>query len=117
MGLLRKDEARIAGGQHDFRRRIEIGELEFALDDADQSPDACLGVVAGAQGGRKRVLIENRRGSIGADISHGQTAAWLVPAGSGPRSRRQKLASCRLSAVGAALAVRALSRAVGLSSV
>src|SRR3546814_2516272 len=99
MGLLRKDEARIAGGQHDFRRRIEIGELEFALEDADQSPDACLGVVAGAQGGRKRVLIENRRGTIGADLSHGQTAAWLVPAGPGRRSRRKNISSCRLSAM------------------
>src|SRR3546814_18480768 len=99
MGLLGKDEARMAGGRHDCRRRIEIGELECALDDADQSPDACLGVVAGAQGCRKRVLIENRRGSIGADISHGQTAAWLVPAGPGRRSSRKNLASCRLSAI------------------
>src|SRR3546814_17920540 len=40
-----------------------------------------------------RSLIENRRGSIGADISHGQTAAWLVPAGPGRRSSRKNIRS------------------------
>src|SRR5690606_9309221 len=104
------------GCQDDFRRRIKIGEFELAFDDPDQTPYAHLGVMAGAQGCGKRVLVEYRRGAIGADISHRHATARSSSAGSGRRSSRKNMASCRLSAMRAALAWRAIAASGSISS-
>src|SRR5690606_36345002 len=111
----RQDEARFVGCQHDIRKRIEIGELQLSFDDADQPPYASLGIVAGAQGGRKCILVEHRRGPIWADVGHRHATLRLSPA-SGRRSKRKNMASFRLSAIRAAFSWRARAATGSISS-
>ena len=53
-GLVRRQDLLVAG----------IGKLEpeLAFEHADHAPDTGLGVVLGAQGGRQRGFVEDRRG-------------------------------------------------------
>ena len=70
MGLFWEDKAWITGGEQQGLRRFGDSQLQFALDDGDDAPRSGLCAVIGTQGGRKRVLIELRRGAIRYRINH-----------------------------------------------